>query len=59
MIAVGDMELEFVDFFDWGRFGYWDLQYFLVRVAGTVKYPDLIGRDAVLGADSAQVICRV
>ena len=58
-IAASEMELEFVDFYDWNTFSYINLQLYLVRIAESWKYPDLIGREALVGIDLADVVVRL
>ena len=55
-VARDDMELEFVDFFDWGRLNYWDLQFYLVQIAQAGKHPHLVGRMALIAVDHAVIL---
>jgi hypothetical protein len=50
-----EMLLKFLDFFDWGICEYRDLRYFLVEIAASSKYPDLVCREALVDVDSAHV----
>jgi hypothetical protein len=55
IIRPSDMDLLFVDFFDWSQIGYWDLRYFRVRIVKSHEYGHLVGREALIECDSARV----
>jgi hypothetical protein len=50
------MALTFQDFFDWDELNYRDFQYYLVDIAASSKYPELIGREALLEVSTVRVL---
>jgi hypothetical protein len=50
------MVMLFRDFFDWGLIDYWEFQYFLVEITASVRFPDVIGRQALIEVRSARVL---
>ena len=55
-ITKDEMILTFKDFFDWGQCGYRDFHYFLVEIRKSDKYPDLVGREALLEVGYCAVV---
>ena len=55
-VAQRDMAMIFRDFFDWDPLGYRDMQYFLVEISASCKFPELIGRDALIEVLYARVL---
>ena len=47
-VALGEMELRLVDFFDWDELGMRDFTYLRVRIVASAAYPHLVNRDALL-----------
>jgi hypothetical protein len=43
-----DLELRFLQYFDWWDLGVKDLAFYRVRIVGSTKYASLIGKDALL-----------
>jgi len=43
-----EVELHFLDYFDWDEMGYIDFQYYQVRIAAFPSQPHLVGRDALI-----------
>jgi hypothetical protein len=54
-LGVKGLSLLFVDFFDWDRFGYIDLQYYRVKIAKCDEHPHVVGREALLDVHHAGV----
>lgn len=50
-----DVDLRFIDFFDFDVLGYKDFEYYRVRIVGSYKYPDIVGRDALINTHSVNV----
>ncbi len=55
-IRKTDMVLRFKDFFDWNQCDYRDLQYFLVEISHSERYPELIGREALMEVNNSAVL---
>jgi len=47
-IRPADVDLRFIDYFDFDMLGFRDFKFCHVRIIGSDKYPDIIGRDALL-----------
>lgn len=47
-VRASDVEMHFIEYFDWNAMGYADLQYVRVKIAAFNAHPELIGRDALL-----------
>ncbi len=54
-VGASEAELLLIGYFDWNRYGYADLAYYLVRIASFSKHPHLNGRDALLLTSNARV----
>lgn len=54
-ITPSDVDLRFIDFFDFDVVGYRDFEYYRVRVVGSPEYPDILGRDALIKTHYANV----
>jgi hypothetical protein len=50
-----EVELRFIDFFDWDQAGFVDFQYYLVRVESSSKYPQIVGHRALVEVGYAKV----
>jgi hypothetical protein len=51
-----DIDLRFIDYFDWDVVGYRDLAYYLTRIVGCPEHPDIVGRDALLPVLNGRVV---
>jgi hypothetical protein len=51
-----DVELDLLRFFDFDKLGYRDFRYFEVVVHTSTKYPDIIGRAALIEVEHARVL---
>jgi hypothetical protein len=47
-IKASDVDLAFIEFFDWDAYGSKDMRYYRVRIVNSLSEPDLIGRDALI-----------
>lgn len=47
-VKKGDLELAFLDYFDWSVTEHRDFAYYRVRILGSAKHPDLVGKDALV-----------
>lgn len=56
VISREDADLRFLRYFDFDLVGPRDLEYYLVRIIASPKYPHLIGRDALLRVRDAKVV---
>jgi len=54
-VRASDVELHFLDYFDWNQMGYVDFQYYRVRIAAFASQPHLVGREALLEHRYARV----
>jgi hypothetical protein len=54
-VGPNDVDLRFIDFFDWDETGHIDFRFYLVKIEGSIKYPTLIGHRALLEVSDAQV----
>lgn len=54
-VKPGDVELLFLDYFDWNEMGYLDFQYYRVRILSFPDQPHLVGREALLEHQHAGV----
>ena len=43
-----DIELKFIGYFDWDKYGYINLQYYLTRIVSFSRNPQLVGRNALI-----------
>lgn len=50
-----EVDLRFIDFFDFDVLGYKEFEYYRVRIVDSSEYPDIIGRDALLKTRYATV----
>jgi hypothetical protein len=48
VVDAGDLELHFLQFFDWSELGHRDFAYYRVRIGGSKRYPALVGKDALV-----------
>jgi len=55
MIKPGDVDMRFIDCFDFGQYQFREFEYLQVRIVDSKKNPDLVGRDALIKATHAQV----
>jgi hypothetical protein len=51
-------EFHFLDYFDWNKMDYLDLQYYRVRIVAFDSQPHLIGREALLEHQHASVFLK-
>ncbi len=54
-VGLGQVEMNFIAFFDWNRLDYRDLQYYRVRIARFDAEPHLVGREALIERQYASV----
>jgi hypothetical protein len=54
-LRLSGVSLLFIDYFDWDRFGYIDMQYYRVRILSCDEHPHLVGREALLDVHHASV----
>ena len=55
--AVPDeIDLRFIDYFDWDEVGYRDLAYYEARIVGCAAHPDIVGRNALLPVANGRVV---
>jgi hypothetical protein len=47
-VAKDDLELAFLGYFDWAVVDHRDFAYYRVRIVGSAKYPDVVGKDALV-----------
>ena len=47
-VNPGELELHFLQYFDWWDLGHKDLAFYRVRIAGSRSYPAIIGKDALV-----------
>lgn len=50
-----DLDLRFIDYFDFNLQGFRDFEYYRVRVVGSSQHTDIIGRDALIRSNHAVV----
>lgn len=55
LIKPGDIDMRFIDCFDFGQYQFRDFEYYQVRIVNSTCYPDLIGRDALIKASYAEI----
>jgi hypothetical protein len=51
-----EVELQLLRFFDFDILGYREYRYFEVLIAASMKYPDIIGRAALIEVEHARVV---
>lgn len=56
IIKPSDVDMRFVDFFDFNLKGFRDFQYCRVRIVGSNTYSEIIGRDALLESNNVKII---
>ena len=54
-IKKDDLEMVFIDYFDWDDMDLIDLRYYRVRITTSSVYPDLVGSDALIATIYADV----
>jgi hypothetical protein len=47
-VDKGEIDLRFVQFFDWSELGFREFQFYRGRIVGSEKHPHLVGRDALI-----------
>jgi hypothetical protein len=55
LIKPSDVDLRFVDCFDFDKLGYKNFEYYLVHIVDAPKYPDIIERNALIKAQYVNV----
>jgi len=55
-VQPDEVELDLLRFFDFDKLGYRDYRYFEVVVHASTKYPDIIGRAALIEVQHARVL---
>ncbi len=53
-----DVQLRFLDYFDWNYMGYVDFQYYRVSIESFRSQPHLVGREALLEPQYARVVFK-
>jgi hypothetical protein len=48
-----DLDLRFVQFFDWSSLEYRDFALYRARIVASVPHPEVVGRDVLVPADTA------
>ncbi len=51
-----NIEMHFIEFFDWNQFDYLDFQYYRVEITNCDDHPDVNGREALIERQSARVL---
>jgi hypothetical protein len=54
-VNPGQVEMSFLDFFDWNLLDYRDYQYYRVSIAAFAEQPHLVGREALIERQYAKV----
>jgi hypothetical protein len=57
-VGPNDVDLRFIDFFDWDQMGHIDFRFYLVDIEGSTKYPTLVGHRALLEVAYAKVLAE-
>ena len=57
-IKKDDLEMVFIDYFDWDDMDLVDFRYYWVRITASTTYPDLVGYDALISTIYAEVYYR-
>lgn len=55
IVTPSDVDMRFVDYFDFNKIAFRDFQYCRVRIFGSVKYKDIIGRDALINSNNLTI----
>lgn len=55
IVKPEDVDLRFIDFFDFDLLGFRDFRFCSVRIIGSAIYPDIIGRDALLDSNNVKI----
>ncbi len=48
VVEKGELDLRFLQFFDWWLLGFREFSFYRVRIVGSGKHPHLVGKDALL-----------
>lgn len=51
-----EIDLRFISFFDWNKYGVADLSYLRVRISDFPRHSDLVGRDALVEVSNCRVL---
>lgn len=54
-LGLVGVSLLFIDYFDWDRFGYIDMQYYRAKISSCNEHPHLVGREVLLDVHHARV----
>jgi len=54
-IRPGEADLRYLKYFDFDMLGFRDFSYYQVRVVASNKYPDIVGRDALITTWHAKI----
>jgi len=54
-IRPGEAEMHFLEYFDWNRLDYLDFRYYRVQIAKFDSRPELVGREALIERQQANV----
>lgn len=54
-ICPGEADIRFIKFFDFDSLGFRDFSYYQVRITGSEKYPDIVGKDALIETAHAKI----
>lgn len=55
LIKSGDVDMRFVDFYDYGQYGFRDFEYYLINIKNSSVNSDLQGRNALIKTIYARV----
>jgi hypothetical protein len=55
-VGSNDVDLRFIDFFDWDQTGHIDFRFYLVNIEGSTRHPTVIGHRALLEVSYARVL---
>ena len=55
-VNSGELELHFIQYFDWWDLGQKDLAFYRVRIVGSKDYPAVVGKDALVPVSSTVAV---
>ncbi len=48
VVAKGDLDLHYIHLFDWSDLDFRDFAFYRVRIVGSGRYPEVVGKDALI-----------
>lgn len=54
-VIPSEVELRFIDCYDFGQYQFRDFEYYAVRIVNSTKHKDIIGRDALIEPTCAKI----